>query len=318
MKTSALFTSLLLMSLLGPWAMAAKAPNTSKASIRALKCATKLGLKCVVKESKSAVKSEPRIEDKSLHQLQMARSLYSLGQTAQAIEAYEKVSKKSSLWFRSVEERAWAKAKARRFNESLADVKTLGLPMFSHLRSPESFHVSAYVYHQICDFKKVFEVTDDFKVWAKVKIESLESMDSPAEASRWIESDGLLSKSPSDLSKLDKYPSDLFLQGKVIGQLKQKNVKGLARSLAKFAKHELGEIRSTIARLNLIEADIIQRLDLDQKLKVGERNWTGEHESVGTASLAFPYVEGEVWLDEVDALKAVTKSCPTVSKEARL
>lgn len=72
---------------------------------------------------------------------------------------------------------------------------------------------------------------------------------------------------------------------------------------------ELKHFADVITQLHRIEADAIQRIYLDQKLK-GERSSIGGVAQNDPYALQFPYDEDDVWIDEVDQLKVDAKNCP--------
>jgi L-ribulose-5-phosphate 3-epimerase UlaE len=77
---------------------------------------------------------------------------------------------------------------------------------------------------------------------------------------------------------------------------------------------EIKHYQDVIAQLHLIEADAIQRIYLDQKLK-GQRSQIGQNQKSGDYDLQFPYDEDDVWIDEIDHLKVDAKNCPTPIKK---
>jgi len=78
---------------------------------------------------------------------------------------------------------------------------------------------------------------------------------------------------------------------------------------SKLQTLRIAHFADVIRQLNLIEADVIQRIYLDQSLS-GKRAKVGGIPSEDKYALHFPYDEDDVWIDEVDSLKVSAKNCP--------
>ena len=105
---------------------------------------------------------------------------------------------------------------------------------------------------------------------------------------------------------------------KTMGHLKAKadRFKQLAvHQLRALATAELKEYKMILNKMHIVEAEVIQRLHVDDSLK-GERGKLSKHEDRGDV-LVFPYNSDEVWFDELDNYQARVKDCPTL-KGARL
>lgn len=85
-----------------------------------------------------------------------------------------------------------------------------------------------------------------------------------------------------------------------------------ARTLAKM---DLKEYKMILNKMHIIEAEVIQRLHMDDNLK-GERSKLSKVDDP-SGTLVFPYSKNEVWMDELDNYKARVKDCPT-KKDASL
>ena len=100
---------------------------------------------------------------------------------------------------------------------------------------------------------------------------------------------------------------------KTIDQFKSRfrdRVKSWESSNDPAMKGRLKEASETIQKLNLVEAEAIQRLYID----VSGKRHSGSAPKIGANGanqLTFPEVEGdEVWLDEVDDFRVTVKGCP--------
>ncbi|NQZ01638.1 MAG: tetratricopeptide repeat protein [Bdellovibrionales bacterium] len=82
--------------------------------------------------------------------------------------------------------------------------------------------------------------------------------------------------------------------------------------LEALAKSELEEFRLMIRKLHIVEAEVIQRLHLDENLK-GKRAKRENPVPRSSDILTFP-VTKEVWLDELDSYHAEVKDCPKIER----
>jgi hypothetical protein len=76
-----------------------------------------------------------------------------------------------------------------------------------------------------------------------------------------------------------------------------------------LAQTDLKDYRTIINKMHIIEAEVIQRLHMDDNLK-GERSKLSKSNDPSDA-LVFPYSK-EVWMDELDNYQARVKDCPTL------
>ena len=67
-----------------------------------------------------------------------------------------------------------------------------------------------------------------------------------------------------------------------------------------------------IRKLHIVEAEVIQRLHLDENLK-GKRAKRENPVPRSSDILTFP-VTKEVWLDELDSYHAEVKDCPKIER----
>lgn len=87
--------------------------------------------------------------------------------------------------------------------------------------------------------------------------------------------------------------------------------RGMASSrMRTLAAFELKEYRTILNKMHIVEAEVIERLHVDDSLK-GERSKLSKNDDQGDV-LVFPYSSDEVWLDELDNYKARVKDCPTL------
>jgi hypothetical protein len=105
--------------------------------------------------------------------------------------------------------------------------------------------------------------------------------------------------------------SSLLAKGMGSAKVRADQGRSLAqRRLRTLAALELKEYRTILNKMHIVEAEVIERLHVDDSLK-GERSKLSKNEDQGDV-LVFPYRSDEVWLDELDNYKARVKDCPTL------
>jgi tetratricopeptide (TPR) repeat protein len=77
--------------------------------------------------------------------------------------------------------------------------------------------------------------------------------------------------------------------------------------LKKLAEIDLVEYKQIINKLHIVEAEVIERLYVDERLKGKRKDLVKSKDEKGT--LTFPYSD-EVWMDELDHYRADIKDCP--------
>jgi hypothetical protein len=88
----------------------------------------------------------------------------------------------------------------------------------------------------------------------------------------------------------------------------QARARGLARA-RQLAQSQIAEFKQILKKMHIVEAEVIERLELDPNLK-GERSKLSKVKDSGDV-LVFQYTD-EVWLDELDNYRARVKDCPTL------
>ena len=78
-----------------------------------------------------------------------------------------------------------------------------------------------------------------------------------------------------------------------------------------LAVGEVREYKTILNKMHIVEAEVIERMHLDDNLK-GQRSKLSKNEADKGDVLVFPYRSDEVWLDELDNYKARVKDCPTL------
>ncbi|MCB0421990.1 MAG: hypothetical protein KDD61_13415 [Bdellovibrionales bacterium] len=267
--------------------------------------------------------------DKHEIYLNIARNYFQMKMFKSALMYYNKVPKTSELWLMAVEERAWSKVRLGQYDQALADTATLLSPVFSHISSPETHYLYGYINLAVCNYKNVFKNTELFKKRHVARISALEKFQS-RQARGWVQ--GLTQKIAEkgvqeglDRDSLALFPR-FFYKYKKIRDLLRKVESSKKASLAEilqmetllaaYARYDLNEYRIVIKKLQLIEADVIQRIHIDETL-LGQRRWNSQEKQVDPYALKFPFDEEDVWVDELDNYDVRAKSCPKIM-EAKL
>lgn len=160
----------------------------------------------------------------------------------------------------------------------------------------------------------VFEVTDRFKKYNRSRIVHLEKI----AQKQWTEVTekvwgSSLEKGINEES-LSLLPLYFYKDKKIISAFGKLNRNQLKNRLAQLALWELKHYQEVIKKLQLIEADAIQRLHLDERMK-GQRSWLAKNEKKKDSHwLSFPVDYEDVWLDELDNYDVKAKNCPQLKK----
>jgi hypothetical protein len=83
-----------------------------------------------------------------------------------------------------------------------------------------------------------------------------------------------------------------------------------AARLRKLAQIDTEEYRVTINKLQIVEAEVIERLYVDERLKGKRKDVSVAKDDANT--LSFPYSDKEVWMDELDHYHSTVKDCPAL------
>ncbi len=281
--------------------------------------------------------------------LTRARLLYQKGDLPGALSEYERVPKSSDYWFEAAEEMAWIHVRLDRQDRSLGIAKTLLSPAFASLVSSDVYYLNGLSQLMVCDYPKVFENSKDFKKRYSPRLTAIEKLatgknDSVAlKALSAIDKSGLhinalaklLPELPKSLVLDDTFArhallyrqmsqearkwQTLHLTDSAVDKFYTSRIEEVAHKalvrIRTLAKTEVKEISQNAQKLHLVEAEVIQRLHLDDNLK-GQRD--GQKEDIAKSSpntLEFP-ATSEEWLDEIDSYKVQVKDCPKLERAA--
>ena len=288
------------------------------------------------------------IDDDALY-MTRARVAYQGKEFEEAIDWYKKVSKSSDQWLMAKEELAWAYLRADLPNKTVSELHTVLSPVFSSISGPESDFLSAFASLMICDYNNIFKVTKAFKSRHTRKVGSLESLVKNSSSEVFMKFLKTVDTKPVQLASFAPILKDLprgfqrdaflvdhmkyrqamvdevrvlkNLNGSVFNRLADVSLKraGNAKNkaydrLKVLAVNELKEFKVMIQKLHIIEAEVIQRLHLDQN-KLGRRDTLKNPVPNSHEIISFPVTQ-EVWLDEVDNYHAEVRDCPKITRAA--
>jgi hypothetical protein len=262
-------------------------------------------------------------------QITRGRILFQKGDFNGAIAAYQAVPKSSEYWFEALEEEAWAYIRLQQPDKATGKLTTLLSPVFQTWVGPETYFAANFTALKTCDYPTIFRLGKQFKERHAVRIMELETL---SEKGTNAQVTAVLPRLESGEMRFTAFAKeagslprffwrDEFLRRHIanIQALKMAKAdisshrKELVNRLQALAKAELSEYRTVIHKMHIIEAEVIQRMYLDESLK-------GIRPELPRASqdpnvLHFPYTD-ELWLDEIDSYQARVKSCPQL-KEAK-
>lgn len=271
--------------------------------------------------SKNSFVSKDRI------QLNLARTYYQMGYLTKAIAEYTKISADSPFWFTAMEEKAWAYLRKSKEEDTLSVLKTLHNDIFYKQSSSESFYLSALANYRVCDYKSVFATTKKFQEIFIPKVQSLELISNlkvNSYVNKYLKVFEELNLQRKNLSTDLAFLPSMLLADRSLEReykhwsaIKSKNIKlpnsmknRILKRLSLLAKQELKLIERDLNLLQLVEAEVIQRIHFVDKSSDKLKNEFAKVD--GKENLAFPVDENEIWLDELDNYKFSLKTCPNV------
>lgn len=276
--------------------------------------------------------------------LATARVLYQKGDVDGAIDAYEAIPKSSDFWIQALEERAWAHLRKKEHDAAVNDITTLLSPAIAPLAGPEPYFLSELTSLQVCDYPKILRTSKQFKERQRERLVQLEQLSKTGNNKavgavmagfdeygfgwkavsanlQWLPHDFMRDRIFSsnmkrrlelltenrNASRLDDAPEAKGLTAEN-GDLAEKARAAATARLRTLATEELEEYRVTINKLHIVEAEVIQRLYIDERLK-GKRKPVQQAKD-DDDTIHFPYSDDEIWMDELDHYKSNVKACP--------
>ena len=276
--------------------------------------------------------------------IESARLFFQDGKFDFARKYYDMIPKDSDLWLEAVEERAWISIREHKYDEALAQVKTLKAPLFASQVGPEPFYVEGVADIKLCDYFGAFKMLKDFRGRFQLRVPELQKLAKTGSTPEALQAEDLLESGRNPLalnSALAKLPR-LFYRDEVIERfsraaqsLKQETVilgqwkdsehvtmnvlreqaqgnyqtarQASLNRMKDLARADVAELSSIVRKLHIVEVEAIQRMFPREKLAAQKRKGA---KAVSSDALVFPD-DGEVWLDELDHYRMTAQGCPT-------
>jgi hypothetical protein len=242
-----------------------------------------------------------------------ARAEYAKGNYASAEKLYSSIGQTSDYFPLAIEERAHTYGKSGEYNKSLADTTTLFSPVFVNAISSEPYFTAALTHFRLCQYKQVYDILGDFKKNMRPRIEALNELAERKATPALAEAVHNL-RAAKEMSSLayaknaNVLPQLFHLDYTVKAAIQNGNNVALTNRIAQLASDDLKDIASTLKKLNLVEAEIMQRLNYAEAHKDSDRKRMGKFKR-DKDQLVFPY-NGEVWVDELDSYQVQSENCP--------
>lgn len=292
-------------------------------------------------DSEQDLISEDRIS------MAMARAYFQDRQYNKALDLYKNIPRQSELWLESIEEKAYTYYRLNELGSALAELKTALAGVFKPQLGPEPYFLASFIHLKTCNYASVFDLTRNFKKRYRDRTQELQKLSnqgtSPSsqqllassgpETLNW-KSLGYKSHSLPRLFYRDKFfhrswkrlqrarlESHQVIQKVNYSDLQsawqsraqsvvQGEQKSARKRLQSLATEDLSEMSKILQKLNLVEAETIQRLHLLKSASLRSNRWDQKPSS---DYLVFPVSsKTSVWLDELDHFDVKVKGCPTL------
>ena len=314
----------------GLWQIATKAPALGdlNAALRALELLRA---------------SDQKIIGADMLALTAGRVLYQKGDLDGAVHAFDEVTKDSNLWVTALEERAWASLRRDDYDRALGHVTTLLSPALDSLVGPEPYFLSNLMSLKSCDYTRLFKTSDLFKTRHRARLSQMQELATKGANQALPDALARLDKNGVSVASIGpaiasipraalrdrrvraafETRKQLLNEAKLATELKDERTSLLSlkradelrtagvKRLQTLAQDEVVEYRRILNKLHILEAEVIERLNLDENLK-GKRGTLAKTEAHDSNVMVFPYNSDEVWLDELDNYHARVKDCPTL------
>jgi hypothetical protein len=244
-----------------------------------------------------------------------ARLLFQDGDMAKALETYQQVPSASDYWLESLEEKAWAQLRLGEHGKALASLNTLKAPLFAPLVGPEPYFLTGLIHLRICDYPKVFDALKDFKERFRPRLVAIQELAKTGTSVAARAAVAKLASAPLEwktiASEAGQLPR-LFHRDEVLASRVKAMQAGKATSedvmarIQQLASRDLNEISGILQKMQILEAEVIQRIYIAEKPSRANRT-TKIARNADT--LVFPDTN-EYWMDELDKYHVNVSGCP--------
>ncbi|MCB0361147.1 MAG: hypothetical protein KDD35_00405, partial [Bdellovibrionales bacterium] len=245
-----------------------------------------------------------------------ARAYYQNKDYEKAIEAYSQIPQSSDYWLTAREERAHTQGRLGQYEKAIADFTTLFSPVFQDSIHPEVYFTASLTYLRLCQYSKVVALLNEFKKKMKIRVSQLtELKDGKSDALAMKAVDSLKNKEYNLVSYAQwasslprAFHQDFIIRDQIVKFPSSQLSPKIKARLSQLAQQDLDDIKTVLTKLQLVDAEVMQRIHLAEQVKNNRRQSMGTF-NAGKDQLYFPF-NGEVWIDELDAYQVQSKSCP--------
>ena len=250
-----------------------------------------------------------------------ARLVYQDGDMKKAIELYQQIPSASDYWLESLEEKAWAYLRIGEHGNALASLNTLKAPLFEPLVGPEPYFLAGLIHLRVCDYPKIFDSIKEFKEKFRPRLIAIQELSNKGTSKAAREVMQKLSSEPlvwKTIAAEAKELPRLFHRDKILAARVKAMQKGQATSayvmarLQQLAKQDMQEISDILQKVQLLEAEVIQRIHMAEKPNTRANRSSTIARNADT--LVFPDTN-EYWMDELDKYHVNVKGCPDEGKK---
>ena len=250
-----------------------------------------------------------------------ARLVYQDGDMKKAIEFYQQIPSASDYWLESLEEKAWAYLRIGEHGNALASLNTLKAPLFEPLVGPEPYFLAGLIHLRVCDYPKIFDSIKEFKEKFRPRLIAIQELSNTGTSKAAREVVQKLSSEPlvwKTIAAEAKELPRLFHRDAILAARVRAMKKGQATSqdvmarLQQLAKNDMQEISDILQKVQLLEAEVIQRIHMAEKPNTRANRSSDIARNSDT--LVFPDTN-EYWMDELDKYHVNVKGCPDEGKK---
>jgi hypothetical protein len=244
-----------------------------------------------------------------------ARLLFQDGDMKHALETYQQVPSGSDYWLESLEEKAWAFTRQGEYGNALASLKTLKAPLFEPLVGPEPYFLTGLIHLKVCDYPKIFDSLKEFKEKFRPRLVAIQELSKTGTSQAAREAVEKLRTQPLEWKTIAVEANllpRLFHRDAEMARLVKALQKGNATSanvlarLQQLAQRDMKETGLILQKMQLLEAEVIQRIHIAEKPGRSNRSSMIARNS---DTLVFPDTD-EYWIDELDKYHVNVSGCP--------
>lgn len=261
----------------------------------------------------AAVQSTAQVKNQNdVQTLNQARALYASGKLDEAVKLYDTITASSDFWLDSLEERAWAYTREKKYEKALGDLKSITNKVWAPQVGPETMMLSAFVSLKICAYKDVIDKVERFRKRMIPRVEALENIlarPTPAALMTHLKKASSGKLKMADLgADAEKFPRYFFRDQVMLSSYENNDLENLTRRLRTLAERDLEEIAKNIKKMKVLEVEVIQRVFTSEKISQKKEPLKFEKYDKNT-QVSFLADDEEVWIDEVGNYEVKAQKC---------